>query len=47
VISEHGRAMMTTPNRREEEHIFRIGAVAGIVGSLLAMVGILLHHADR
>ena len=36
---------MTTPKRREEGHIFRIGAVAGIVGSLLAMVGNLLHPA--
>jgi hypothetical protein len=45
VISEHGRAMMTTPKRREEGHTFRIGAVAGIVGSLLAMVGNLLHPA--
>src|SRR5215211_9031551 len=45
VMSEHGRAMMTTPKRREEWHIFRIGSVAGIVGSLLAMVGNLLHPA--
>src|SRR5918994_5490315 len=37
--------MMTTPKRREEGHIFRIGAVAGIIGSLLAMVGNLLHPA--
>ena len=36
---------MTTPKRREEGHIFRIGAVAGIIGSLLAMVGNLLHPA--
>jgi hypothetical protein len=38
--------MMTqTPTRREEGGIFRIGAVAGIVGALLAMVGNLLHPA--
>ncbi len=34
-----------TPTGREEGYIFRIGAVAGIVGSLLAMVGNLLHPA--
>jgi hypothetical protein len=34
-----------TPTRREEGFIFHIGAVAGIVGSLLAMVGNLLHPA--
>ena len=34
-----------TPPGREEGSIFRIGAVAGIVGSLLAMVGNLLHPA--
>src|SRR5918998_6747439 len=34
-----------TPTGREEGSIFRIGAVAGIVGSLLAMVGNLLHPA--
>jgi hypothetical protein len=33
------------PTGREEESIFRIGAVAGIVGSLLAMVGNFLHPA--
>src|SRR5918995_4803949 len=37
--------MMTTNPRPEEGHIFRIGAVAGIIGSLLAMVGNLLHPA--
>ena len=36
---------MKTPTRREEGGILRIGAVAGIVGSLLAMVGNLLHPA--
>ena len=36
---------MTTKLRREERGIFRIGSVAGIVGSLLAMVGNLLHPA--
>ncbi len=44
-MSEHARAMMETPTRREEGSIFRIGAAAGIVGSLLAMVGNLLHPA--
>ena len=33
------------PTGREEVGIIRIGAVAGIVGSLLAMVGNLLHPA--
>src|SRR5215208_4214840 len=37
--------MMTTKTRREEGGIFQIGSVAGIVGSLLAMVGNLLHPA--
>src|SRR5215218_6534208 len=37
--------MMKTPARREQRGIFRIGAVAGIVGALLAMVGNLLHPA--
>jgi hypothetical protein len=47
MIGEHARAMtMTTHTRRKEEgDILRIGAVAGIVGSLLAMVGNLLHPA--
>ena len=44
-MSEHARAMMETPTSREEGSIFRIGAAAGIVGSLLAMVGNLLHPA--
>jgi hypothetical protein len=44
-MGEHGRAMMTTPTRREEGVIFRIGSVAGILGALLAMVGNLLHPA--
>ncbi len=44
-MAEYGRAMMTTPTRREQRAIFRIGAVAGIVGALLAMVGNLLHPA--
>src|SRR5215213_2001838 len=44
-MGEHGRAMMKTPTRREQRGILRIGAVAGIVGSLLAMVGNLLHSA--
>jgi hypothetical protein len=34
-----------SPTGREEESIFRIGSVAGILGSLLAMVGNLLHPA--
>jgi FtsH-binding integral membrane protein len=43
---EHERAMMmTTHTRRQEGDILRIGSVAGIVGSLLAMVGNLLHPA--
>jgi hypothetical protein len=38
--------IMTTHTRRKEEgDILRIGSVAGIVGSLLAMVGNLLHPA--
>jgi hypothetical protein len=46
VVSEHVRAMMMTNNTRPEEgSIFRVGSVAGIVGSLLAMVGNLLHPA--
>jgi len=47
MIGEHVRAMtMTTHTRRKEEgHILRIGSVAGIVGSLLAMIGNLLHPA--
>jgi hypothetical protein len=45
-MGEHGRAMMLkTPTGREEGYILQIGAVAGIVGSLLAMVGNLLHPA--
>ncbi len=45
-MGEHARAMMmTTHTRREEGVSFRIGAVAGIVGALLAMVGNLLHPA--
>jgi hypothetical protein len=45
-MDEHERGMMTTNNSRlEEGSIFRIGSVAGIVGSLLAMVGNLLHPA--
>jgi hypothetical protein len=34
-----------SPTGREEKSIFRIGAVAGILGALLAMVGNLLHPA--
>jgi hypothetical protein len=34
---------MTTNPRPEEGSVFRIGSVAGIIGSLLAMVGNLLH----
>ncbi|MDQ3999898.1 MAG: hypothetical protein M3283_02590, partial [Actinomycetota bacterium] len=45
MMDEHERTMMTKYTRREEGSIFRIGAVAGIVGSLLAMVGNLLHPA--
>src|SRR5215216_5719284 len=37
--------MMTTNPRPEEGSVFRIGSVAGIIGSLLAMVGNLLHPA--
>ena len=37
--------MMTNHTGSEEGGIIRIGAVAGIVGSLLAMVGNLLHPA--
>jgi hypothetical protein len=38
--------MMTTNHTGlEAEIIFRIGAIAGIIGSLLAMVGNLLHPA--
>jgi hypothetical protein len=45
-MNEHPRvSMMTNHTRHEEEIIFRIGAIAGIVGSLLAMVGNLLHPA--
>jgi hypothetical protein len=45
-MDEHTRAMMMTNHTKPEEGgIFRIGAVAGIVGSLLAMVGNLLHPA--
>jgi hypothetical protein len=44
-MGEHGKAMMKPPTRREQRGIFRIGAVAGIVGALLAMVGNLLHPA--
>jgi len=36
---------METPTKREQRSIFRIGAAAGILGSLLAMVGNLLHPA--
>jgi hypothetical protein len=45
MMDEHERTMMTKYTRREEGGIFRIGAVAGIVGALLAMVGNLLHPA--
>ena len=44
-MNEQERATMTTKPSLEEWSIFRIGAVAGIVGSLLAMVGNLLHPA--
>src|SRR5918993_593336 len=37
--------MEITPTGREEGYIFRIGSAAGILGSLLAMVGNLLHPA--
>jgi hypothetical protein len=44
-MNEQERATMTTKPSPAEWSIFRIGAVAGIVGSLLAMVGNLLHPA--
>jgi hypothetical protein len=46
-MDEHARATMISPDtRREEERgIFLIGSAAGIAGSLLAMVGNLLHPA--
>jgi hypothetical protein len=45
-MGEHRRAiMMLSHTRLEEGSIFRIGSVAGTVGSLLAMVGNLLHPA--
>src|SRR5215203_4431135 len=44
-MNKQERATMTTKPSLEEWSIFRIGAVAGIVGSLLAMVGNLLHPA--
>src|ERR687897_773293 len=44
-MNEQERATMTTKPSLEEVVIFRIGAVAGIVGSLLAMVGTLLPPA--
>jgi hypothetical protein len=44
-MNEQQRATMTTKPSPAEWSIFRIGAVAGIVGSLLAMVGNLLHPA--
>src|SRR5215208_3472459 len=45
-MDEHPRAMMMTNRTRHEEgSIFRMGSVAGIVGSFLAMVGNLLHPA--
>jgi hypothetical protein len=44
-MNEQERATMTTKPSLEEWSIFRIGAVAGIVGSLLAIVGNLLHPA--
>jgi hypothetical protein len=44
-MNEQERATMTTKPSLEEWSIFRIGAVAGIIGSLLAMVGNLLHPA--
>jgi hypothetical protein len=37
--------MMTNHTRPEEGSIFQIGSIAGILGSLLAMVGNLLHPA--
>ena len=36
---------MTTNPKPEEGSVFRMGSVAGIIGSLLAMVGNLLHPA--
>jgi hypothetical protein len=46
MMDEYEKAMMmTTYTRRDEGVIFRIGSVAGIVGSLLAMIGNLLHPA--
>src|ERR687897_1629455 len=44
-MNEQERATMTTKPSLEKWSIFRIGAVAGIVGSLLAMVGTLLPPA--
>jgi hypothetical protein len=45
-MGEHRRAMIKpTHTRCEEGVIFWIGSVAGILGSLLAMVGNLLHPA--
>jgi hypothetical protein len=44
-MNEQERATMTTKPSPAERSIFRIGAVAGILGSLLAMVGNLLHPA--
>jgi hypothetical protein len=45
-MGEHAGAMMMTNHTGSEEGgIIRIGAVAGILGSLLAMVGNLLHPA--
>ena len=44
-MNEQERAMMTTKPSLEKWSLFRIGVVAGIVGSLLAMVGNLLHPA--
>jgi hypothetical protein len=46
-MDEHARAKTMSPHtRREEERgIFPISSAAGIVGSLLAMVGNLLHPA--
>jgi len=39
-MGEHAMTMMTTHTKREVGVIFRIGSVAGIVGALLAMVGL-------
>jgi len=45
-MDKHERAMMMTNYTKPDEGgIFRIGSVAGIIGSLLAMVGNLLHPA--